>query len=286
MISRRRDGALVTTYDGQGKLIDGLYGTAPGRVLLWVLVRPWVSRLAGWFLDRRVSRRLVAPFVRKNHLELSDYPEREYRSFNDFFTRKVLPERRPVDPDPAHLVAPCDGKLTAISLWPGTRFSIKGVSYTLEELLGDETLARHYRGGTLLLFRLTVDDYHRYCYPADGVAGELVHLPGVYHTVNPRAAEVLPIYRQNTREYLTLATERFGRMVMMEVGALLVGRIVNHRGRSRVFRGEEKGYFAFGGSTVLLVLEKDQVRLDQDILRNSASGEETLVRMGEKIGQK
>ena len=284
MNSRRRDGVLETTYDGQGKLIERLYGTMWGRLLLWVLVRPWVSRLGGWLLERRISRWLIPGFIRRNRLELRDYPKREYRSFNDFFTRRILPERRPVDIEPEHLIAPCDGKLTVVPIWPGTRFTIKGVSYDMESLLRDETLARRYRGGMLLLFRLTVDDYHRYCYASDGIVGTLVRIPGVYHTVNPRAAAARPIYRENTREYGCLETAYFGTILMMEVGALLVGRIQNHPVQGFVQRGQEKGLFAFGGSTVILVLEKDRVQMDEDILRNSAAGEETLVRMGEKIG--
>ncbi len=285
MNSRRRDGVLVTTYDGQGRLIDWLYGSRPGRVLLWLLVRPWVSRVAGWFLEKPISRRLVGPFVRKNRLDLSDYPEREYSSFNDFFTRTIRPERRPVDMEPRHLIAPCDGKLTALPIWPGSRFLIKGVSYTLEELLRDEALARKYREGMLLLFRLTVDDYHRYCYPADGKPGREVHIPGVCHTVNPRAAGARPIYRENTREYMCLETYCFGTVLMMEVGAMLVGKIKNHLPGDMVSRGEEKGLFQFGGSTVILLLEKGFAQIDPDILKNSTAGEETLVKMGERIGR-
>lgn len=284
MNSRRRDGALVTTYDGQGRLIEALYSNALGRCFTRVLIRPWVSRAAGWFLDKRVSRFLVKPFVRKNRLDLSDYPARDYASFNDFFTRKILPQRRPTDRDPEHLIAPCDGKLTAIPIWPGTRFSVKGVGYTLEELLRDEKLARSYRGGVCLMFRLTVDDYHRYCYASDGIPGKVVRIPGVYHTVNPRAAAARPIYRENTREYMSLETPCFGRILTMEVGALMVGRIRNHHTDGPVCRGEEKGLFEFGGSTVILLLEKDRVQVDEDIMRNSTAGEETLVKMGEKIG--
>ena len=284
MNSRRRDGVLVTTYDGQGRVIDWLYGSGLGRVVLWILIRPWVSRMVGWFLDRPVSRHLVGPFVQKNRLDLSDYPERAYRSFNDFFTRTIRPECRPMDMDPRHLIAPCDGKLTALPIWPGSRFVVKGVSYTLEELLRDDALARRYREGTMLLFRLTVDDYQRYCYPADGKPGREIRVPGVYHTVNPRAAAARPIYRENTREYVSIETYCFGTLLMMEVGALLVGRIQNHTPGDMVRRGEEKGLFEFGGSTVIVLLEKGFAQIDPDILKNSGAGEETLVKMGERIG--
>ena len=186
--------------------------------------------------------------------------------------------------DAAHLIAPCDGKLTAVAIDPEASVLVKGNLYTVAQLLGNESLARQYQGGWLLLFRLSVDDYHRYCYVSDGVQGERVRIPGVYHTVHPFAAEKRKIYRENTREYCQIETADFGPIVQMEVGALLVGRIKNHLTGGMVRRGQEKGMFEFGGSTVILLLEKDRAVPDEDILKNSLAGEETVVKMGEKIG--
>lgn len=284
MNSRTRDGKLVPVYDGQGKAIRFLYEKPIGQQLLKLLILPWVSNSAGWLLDRGISRCLVKPFVEKNHLDLSDYPRQSYCSFNDFFTRRILPEKRPMDMDPSHLIAPCDGKLTAYAIGPDAKFRIKGVHYTLEGLLRDQALAERYLGGTLLLFRLSVDDYHRYCYAAEGVLLPGRSIDGVLHTVNPFAAQRRPLYRENCREYGLLKTERFGTILTMEVGALMVGRIVNHHKAALVRRGQEKGYFAFGGSSVVLLLERDRLCLDEDIRKNSAAGEETIVRMGERIG--
>ena len=129
-----------------------------------------------------------------------------------------------------------------------------------------------------------MDDYHRYCYVADGEKTGNVRIPGVLHTVNPIANDIYPIYKENAREYSILRTGIFGDILMMEVGALLVGRIVNHHGAGTVRRGEEKGYFQFGGSTVVLLLEKGKAVIDGDILANSRDHIETIVRMGEKIG--
>lgn len=235
-------------------------------------------------MSRKISTVFVKPFIRKNGLDMSDYPKKRYRSFNDFFTRTILPERRPIDGDNSHLIAPCDGKLTAAEITPDVTVLVKGNLYTVAQLLKNEPLARQYQGGWLLLFRLSVDDYHRYCYVSDGVQGERVRIPGVYHTVHPFAAEKRMIYRENTREYCRIETADLGPMVQMEVGALLVGRIKNHLTQGPVRRGQEKGMFEFGGSTVILMIEKDRVELDGDILKNSRSGEETVVKMGEKIG--
>lgn len=283
MISRLRDGTPVESYDNQAGIIRFLYGTLPGRILLKPLIRPGFSRFMGHVLSSRLSRVLVGPFIRKNHISMEDYPPRRYTSFNDFFTRTILPAQRPVDSDSSHLISPCDSKLTAIPLEPDTRFSIKGVEYTAGDLLRSEDLAQKFAGGWLLLFRLTVDDYHHYLYPLSGTESARVVIPGVFHTVNPFVAGIRPIYRENTREYTCTETE-FGTLLQMEVGALLVGRISNHIGAGPVQRGTEKGMFEFGGSTVVLMLEPDRLQPDEDILRNSSAGEETIVKMGERIG--
>ena len=151
-------------------------------------------------------------------------------------------------------------------------------------LLKNPALAAEYVGGWCLIFRLTVDDYHRYCYAFDCEKEENIRIPGRLHTVNPIANDFFPIYKENSREYTILHTREFGDVIAMEVGALLVGRIVNHQGPAFVRRGQEKGYFQFGGSTVVLLLKKDTAILDGDILENSRNGIETRVKFGEKIG--
>lgn len=284
MKSRRRDGTLVETYDGEGAMIDKLYGTALGRRFLKVLISPVVSRCAGVILDGRISTLLIRPFIKKNKLDLSEYPKQSYRSFNDFFTRVITPGKRPVDGDETKLVSPCDGKLTVFPLEKDAHFTIKGVDYTLEALLKSRKLAERYLGGWGVLLRLTVDDYHRYIYPVSGKKGRNYHIPGVYHTVNPRAAKQSPIYRENTREYTLMKTERFGTVLMMEIGAMLVGRIKNLHEHKKIMRGEEKGYFEFGGSSIILLLQAGKFEPDQDLILHSRDGEETIVRQGEAIG--
>lgn len=138
-----------------------------------------------------------------------------------------------------------------------------------------------------MIFRLCVDDYHRYCYIDDGVKNEDIFIKGELHTVNPIALEKYNIYKRNCREYTMLHTENFGDVVQVEVGAMLVGRIKNRHWNTHYFsKGEEKGMFEYGGSTVVLLFEKDTVEVDKDILANSAKGIETAVKYGEKIGAK
>ncbi len=286
MIWRDRNGNLVPGDDGQDLFLEWMYGTRPGRLLVKLMIRPGVSRAAGWLLDRRVSALAVRPFIRKNHICMDDFEQRRFRSFNDFFTRRVLPGKRPVDDAPAHLIAPCDSKLTVYDIRPDSRFRVKGTEYTLEGLLQSKELAETFLGGTLLLFRLTVGDYHRYTYIDSGFVTGSTRIPGVFHTVNPAAASRCPIYRENTREYSLLESLRFGTVLQMEVGAAMVGRIVNAPGSRNVRRGEEKGRFEFGGSTVIVLLQKGRAILDTDLLRNTAQDAETVVRLGERIGIK
>jgi phosphatidylserine decarboxylase len=280
-----RNGNQINQNETQNKVLSFLYRTPAGRCLLPVLVRPFVSKLAGVFLDSRCSRFLIAPFVERNGIDLSEYEERKYISYNDFFTRQIKTGSRHIDMDPSTLIAPCDSKLSVYPIGKKARFRIKNTSYTLESLLRDKKLARHYEGGWLFVFRLTVDDYHRYCYVDKGVKTRNHHISGVFHTVNPLAGEVCPIYKENTREYSILKSENFGNILMMEVGALLVGRIVNNHEQKVVRRGEEKGRFEFGGSTVILALERERVSIDADILANSGNNLETVVKMGERIGR-
>lgn len=280
-----RSGKVVESTGNQDRMLGLLYGNAFGRAVLRVLISPVVSKAAGCFLSSRLSVGLIHPFVRKNGIDLTQFEPARFRSYNEFFSRKIRAGLRPIDREPSHLIAPCDSKLTVLPITPESRFLLKNTLYTLPDLLKNKALAASYAGGYAMIFRLTVDDYHRYCYVDDGEKEGNVRIPGVLHTVNPIANDVYPIYKENAREYSVLHSRHFGKVLMMEVGALLVGKIVNHHGAARVCRGQEKGYFEFGGSTVVLLLEKDKAVIDGDLLENSRRNIETVVRMGEKIGR-
>ena len=284
MRQKTRDGILIEGADGQDRLLRALYGSAAGRLLLKPLTAPGLSKLAGRLLSTKASKVLIKPFIRKNAIDMSQFELVEYESYNDFFARRIRPEARPVDMDPRHLISPADSKLTALPITETGRFTLKHTEYTVGSLLKNPGLAAEFLGGWALIFRLTVDDYHRYCYAFDAEKGENVPIPGRLHTVNPIANDFFPIYKENAREYTILRTKEFAEVIAMEVGALLVGRIVNHHGAASVKRGQEKGYFQFGGSTVVLLMKKDTAVLDSDILENSQNGIETLVKFGEKIG--
>ena len=262
-----------------------LYGTVPGRALLRPLASRPLSRACGRFLDTSLSKGLIAPFVRANGIETGDYDLTDIGCFNDFFCRPLKRGRREIDRDPAALIAPCDGLLTAVQVEEDTVLPVKQSRYSLLRLLGDEDLAAEFRGGLCLVYRLCVNHYHRYCYFDSGRKGENVFLPGALHTVRPVALADVPVFTENCREYTVLETERFGKAVQMEVGAMLVGKIVNdHLWPRTVTRGEEKGHFAYGGSTVIVLLQRNAALLRQDLNRLSALGDELPVRMGERVG--
>lgn len=286
MKQKTRNGKLIECSDGQERVLKILYGNVFGRMLLKPLTAPWISRLAGAFLSTKASCVLIRPFIRNNHIDMTQFEPVKYQSYNEFFSRKIKPEMRPIDQNSQHLISPCDSKLTVMKITKDCRFRLKQTVYTVESLLKNRQLASEYEGGYAMIFRLTVDDYHRYGYIANGKKEKNVKIPGVLHTVNPIANDYYPIYKENSREYTILHTKEFGNLIVMEVGALLVGKIVNHHEEATVKRGQEKGYFQFGGSTVVVLVKADVVQLDRDILENSRQGIETVVKFGEKIGKR
>lgn len=279
-----QNGVNLRENSGQEKALSLLYGNFFGRCVLKILTMPFISKAAGAFMDSPLSVPFIKPFIRKNNISMAEYEKADYKSFNEFFTRRIKPENRPVSQNPAELISPCDSKLTVYEINENSLFSIKNSLYSVEDLLKNKPLAEKYKGGYCMIFRLCVDDYHRYCYVDNGIKGGNKFIEGELHTVNPIALKHYNIYKRNSREYTILRTENFGDVVQVEVGAMLVGKISNRHGRHKFRRGEEKGMFQFGGSTIVLLLEKGRIALDGDILENSAKGIETPVRFGETIG--
>ncbi len=262
-----------------------LYHTALGRLFLRPLVSPAISKCVGAFMSSSLSRPLIGRFVKKNGILLSDYEDARYRSFNDCFTRRIRPEKRPIPKDGTLFIAPCDAYLSAYPIKDDSVFHIKGSDYSVSGLLGgNEALKDAYKGGTALVFRLCVHHYHRYIYLDNGTKGENVFLKGKLHTVRPIALESFPVFLQNAREYTVMETENFGTVTQIEVGALLVGKIANLHGAHTFARGEEKGTFLYGGSTIVLLLQKDTVRLNEHLFLQTEEGKEVEVRMGDVLG--
>lgn len=279
------NGKLVKYNGGQDKVLSYLYTNIWGRMMLKPLVKPQISKLAGQYLSSSHSVNMIEPFIQKNNIDMSSYQKREYTSFNDFFTRKIKEGKRPIPENPNLLISPCDCKATIYKIQENTTFSIKHTEYTLRSLLRSPKLAKRFRGGYAFLLRLTVDDYHRYVYAASGKQSKNYHIDGSFHTVNPIANDYLPIYKENTREYTVIHTEEFGDVIQMEVGALLVGKISNHTESRTIVRGEEKGFFEYGGSTIVILTQKNRITPREDLLKNTTRGYETKLLQGHVLGK-
>lgn len=277
-------GKKVSNITNQDKLLSFLYTNIFGRMLLKPLIQPQVSKLAGRYLSSAHSKWLISKFIERNEINMDIYEECDYSSFNDFFTRKIKPDCRPVPEDLDVLISPCDCLATVYPIQENTTFSIKNTEYTLRSLLRSPRLAKRFRGGYAYILRLTVEDYHRYLYSVSGKQSKNYHIDGTFHTVNPIANDYLPIYKENTREYTVIHSKEFGDVLQMEVGALLVGKISNHKQSTVVTRGDEKGFFEYGGSTIVVLTQKGRVTPRSDLLTNSKNGYETKVLQAHPLG--
>jgi len=221
-------------------------------------------------------------YARRHEIPLTREQANQFRTYRNFFLRQR--DDLQIDPDPDHFISPCDSLLSAYTIDENSSFSIKGSRYRICDLLEDESLAKKYEGGICLIFRLCASDYHHYCYIDDGTREKYVTVNGVLHTVNPIACKKVKVYSENHREYTTLHLKNFGDVVQIEVGALMVGKIKNNDIET-FKRGDEKGYFEFGGSTIIMLFKENTIKIDDDILSQSANEIETRVKYGETIGR-
>lgn len=272
--------------------LNRLYGNTGGGLWLELVFKRWICTfLYGLWYDTPWSARRIAAFVEEYGVDLAECAAglEDFRSFNDFFARRLKPGARPFAQEPELLCSPCDGRLRA---WQDIDIhnlvQVKGWTYTLAELLADRKLAEKYQGGTCILIHLAQYDYHRFHFVDQGACGPPQRLKGYYYSVHPIALQAVPrLYCRNKREISLFRSKHFGDIVYVEVGAKLVGAIVQtYTPGAYVQRGEEKGYFKFGGSTVILFLEKDVVEVDRDLLEQTAMGYEVKVAAGEVIGRR
>ena len=266
------------------KALRFLYRTLPGRAVLKLLVSPAVAKTGALFLNSPLSRGMIKGFIKKNHIDTTRYEERRYHCYNDYFTRKQKSKITLPSSDPDAVTSPCDSRLTVYPIDENSVFTIKDSPYTVEELLESRELAERFRGGYCFIFRLSVDDYHRYSYIDSGACEPSVKIKGILHTVQPIATERYNIYKRNAREYTVQHTERFGDICYVEVGALMIGKIKNHHREAYVAcRSEEKGYFEYGGSTVVILFEKDRILPDPAILAATKDGKECRVLLEDTV---
>jgi len=263
-----------------------LYSTIPGRLLLKLLIRKTVSKLAGFILRSPVSCFFIDGFIKRNNINMEEYRDVKYKSFDDFFIREIKYGYRPFPENDDDVIAPCDGKLSVYPITEKSVFIIKRSMYSIDDLLHDKKLADEFSDGICMIFRLTPDDYHRYIYIDDCEILHQKRIKGVLHTVQPIAYQNCNVFCHNSREYTVMQTKNFGKVIQMEVGALFVGRISNHGKSNTIKRGEEKGMFQFGGSTIILLFRKDTIITDEAIKNNTLQNKETIVKMGDNVAVK
>lgn len=274
-----------------GAWLNWAYGNPLGRVALHVIAkRALFSRWYGWRMDRSVSRLKVLPFIEEFGVDVSEFadPPESYRTFNEFFYRKLKPGARPVDAATTAVVFPADGRhmgFPDVSKIDGV--FVKGQSFDLPALLGDRELAAAYAHGTLVLSRLCPVDYHRFHFAADGTPGPTRLLNGLLYSVNPIALKQRFAYLWENRRWLTvLESPALGRVLLLEIGATNVGSAVQtYQPGAPDAKGAEKGYFKFGGSSTITIFEPGRIELAADLIENSRERRELYAHVGDRMGR-
>lgn len=280
-IWHRSQQKYIEEQEYQKELLEFLYHTVPGRVLLkTVVANPWFSEINGWFERTPRSVKKIKPFIERYHIDLSECYRTNFKSFDDFFTRKRLYKTKAKEND---LIAVADARLLVRPITKGLIVRVKNSSYTLQELVGNRFDVSRYEGGTCLVYRLAMEDYHRYVYMDEGRLGKQISIPGKLHTVRPVSSRCRA-FSANHRICSRLHTGHFGEVIQIEVGALLVGKIHNHPVK-RFMKLQEKGFFRHGGSTIIQLILPGKVLIDEDIRTHSMQGTEVLVHIGEIIGK-
>jgi phosphatidylserine decarboxylase len=245
---------------------------------------PCFSRFYGWLQKRPSSRKKIEPFIQAYGIDASEFESAEYRSFNDFFIRKLKPSCRPIDPRPEVATMPADGRYLAYPHFD--RFFVKGQEFSLGSFLQNSAYAKCFENGSMLVARLCPIDYHRFHFPCDGIADTSRLINGSLYSVNPIALKKkIRILSENKRMITEIDTERFGTILYVEVGATAVGTIrQTFEPEKKILKGQEKGYFEFGGSCLVLLFEKGRIQFDADLIENTCNGFETLAYFGESMG--
>lgn len=272
-----------------GTAVDWAYKDALGLKLTdAIFSKAWLSRLMGLYEDSVLSRRQITTFIREYQIDMNLFEDERYTSFNQFFIRKFKPGVRKFDPSEDAFCAGAEARYLAFeNITAAQRFYVKGIEIDLTELFRNSALAREFDGGTLIIARLCPVDYHRFHFPCSGEIDYFQRVAGQLHSVNPVALTAKPdVFLKNERQITCFTHQKFGRVAMIEVGALGVGKIVQSgpHGSNRFDKGAEKGYFLFGGSTVIWVLQKDRLALSDDLAQNSRQGLETWIPLGDRLG--
>jgi phosphatidylserine decarboxylase len=281
---------LVPEINHSWNSLTFLYQARLGKIARKFLCTRWVAKIIARYMTSSLSRGRIQPFIKKYRLTMGDYavPVGGYTSFNDFFIRKLKPLARIIDSNLNHVISPVDGKLYVIPhIQTDSIFYIKQQPFNLETFLDNQQLANHFANGTMMIFRLAPYDYHRIHFPVDGVPSRAKVIHGSFESVNPAAilAGAQPLLH-NERHLILIETQQWGSVALVCVGALMVGSIVSTYQPGKLYhKGDECGYFAFGGSTVVLLFGQDAIQPIRHFTEHSLQGFETAVKMGVAVSQ-
>lgn len=268
-----------------------LFSFLISKILLTIFSKfPFLSMLYGYLQKKTKSKKKIVPFIEFYQVNMEEFvePEGGFNSFNDFFIRKVKKEARPIQGGDEIAILPADGRyLVFPNISKSNHFFIKGQRLSLEELLQDSSLIERYTEGALVFARLCPTDYHRFHFPCACIPSSPKLINGYLYSVNPIALRKnIKILSENKRVITELETKSFGKVLYIEVGATAVGTIQQTYEPGKSYpKGEEKGFFEFGGSTVLLLFEKNTIVFDQDFIEASKQGLEIKAHMGEPLGR-
>lgn len=289
----RKTGALQQERVYGEKALSFVYGRSLLSRISARLFLPWIakcsffSRLYGFLQKTNRSRKKIAPFIQAYQVDASEFATTEFASFNDFFIRKLRPESRPIPEDKNIACLPADGRyLVFPDLENVKHFYAKGQSFSLPKLLQDDALSRLYQTGSMVIARLCPSDYHRFHFPCQGIPQEARPIEGALFSVNPLAlAKNLSFLWENKRMCTQIDTDLFGTLLFLEIGATFVGSIHQTYEPQRLAqKGDEKGFFSFGGSCLILLFEKGRITFSEDLVKNSLEGIETKGLFGEPLG--
>lgn len=270
---------------------DDLISKILGFPLLHTIVKnPIFSRVYGFFQKTNSSRKKIKPFIKNFEVNPNEFLEDvdQYLSFNDFFIRKLKPESRPIFKQDNVAVIPADGRyLFFQNIDAALGFVVKDQKFNLETLLDDPILKEKYSGGSMIMARLCPTDYHRFHFPADCNPSKVKMINGWLYSVNPIAIKKdIHIFTENKRAITELETTQFGKILYLEIGATSVGSInQTYKPNQSYKKGDEKGYFSFGASSLILLFEHDRLIIDEDLLLATNQGFEIKCLMGQSMGK-
>ncbi len=284
----RQSGALLRERVYAADQLEYLYGTPTGRLLLEAVSRRTFSWLYGFTKRSRRSREQIRQFIDTLEVDTSELEKAvgAYESLDEFFSRRLTPGARPIDSNPDHLLSPCDGRALAWQSLGDRELAVKNSRTTIAALLAEPALAMEFADPAVLLVRLAAADYHRCHFPTDGTASAPRVAGSRLHSVHPIALEAGAPSFANYRVVTRIDSDRFGPLLIVEVGALTVGSIVQTFASSHVTRGQEKSYFRFGGSALVMLALARHIQFDDDLIHATGMGLESRVRVGTRVAVK